>query len=247
MWGKEIDGIPIIGNAEAIAQVEYDEILICSLPGLYIIRKQLIEAGVDGSKINSDYIKVQVDARINFIRDFVKVYNPDSDEVSVAEGGVFQGEFAKEINTCFPNAKLYLFDTFEGFDKRDIVIEDKNDFSEEKEGHLHTTSEWLVLDKMPHKEKVIIRKGYFPETAKGLEDEQFVFVNLDFDLYNPILEGLRFFYPRMKTNGVILVHDYFNPGYQGVEKAVCDYEKEFGENLVKLPIGDHCSIAIVKK
>lgn len=47
--------------------------------------------------------------------------------------------------------------------------------------------------------------------------------------------------------GVILIHDYFNPGYLGVSKAVQDYEKEIGVSLYKLPIGDNCSIAILKK
>ena len=45
----------------------------------------------------------------------------------------------------------------------------------------------------------------------------------------------------------MLIHDYFNPGYKGVAEAVKDYEKEIGRSLYKLPIGDHCSIAIVKE
>ena len=47
--------------------------------------------------------------------------------------------------------------------------------------------------------------------------------------------------------GGLLVHDYFSPGYMGVEKAVVDYEKEIDSRLLKLSIGDHCSIAIVKE
>lgn len=35
---------------------------------------------------------------------------------AVAEVGVFQGEFAQYINVAFPDSKLYLFDTFDGFD-----------------------------------------------------------------------------------------------------------------------------------
>ena len=34
---------------------------------------------------------------------------------SVAEVGVYKGDFAKYINYFFPDRKLYLFDTFEGF------------------------------------------------------------------------------------------------------------------------------------
>lgn len=63
------------------------------------------------------------------------------------------------------------------------------------------------IGKMPHPSNCVIRKGYFPETADGLEME-FCFVNLDMDLYEPILERLRFFYPRMVNGVAILVHDY---------------------------------------
>src|SRR6266540_1215034 len=42
---------------------------------------------------------------------------------NVAELGVYKGKFAKHINKFFPERKLYLFDTFEGFDNRDITSE----------------------------------------------------------------------------------------------------------------------------
>lgn len=42
------------------------------------------------------------------------------------------------------------------------------------------------------------------------------------------------------------MHDYFNPGYPGVKKAVEDYENEQKVALYKFPIGDHCSIGILK-
>lgn len=35
----------------------------------------------------------------------------------------FRGEFAKYIHRAFPHSKLYLFDTFEGFDQRDVEYE----------------------------------------------------------------------------------------------------------------------------
>lgn len=44
---------------------------------------------------------------------------------SVAEAGVFRGEFAKYINQFFPDRKLYLYDTFEGFNASDMKNDDK--------------------------------------------------------------------------------------------------------------------------
>lgn len=98
---------------------------------------------------------------------------------------------------------------------------------------------------MSFPENCVIRKGYFPETAEGIE-ENFVFVNLDMDLYKPTYEGLVYFYPRMVEEGIILIHDYFSETYPNVKLAVEDYEKNYAVQLKKMPIGDGYSIAIVK-
>lgn len=246
-WGKTREGLPIIGNAEALKGRLYDEVIIASPTALPVMREQLLTAGVDPLRINASYVETQVNARISFLRDFASMMTPYSGGCAVAEGGVFQGEFAKEINACFPDLKLHLFDTFEGFDPRDIEVEKARNFSREKARHFSITSEELVRGKLPHPERAVFHKGYFPESAKGLTEERFLFVSLDFDLYNPTLEGLRLFYPRMVKDGVILVDDYFLPGYPGIPAAISDFEKELGKPLVKLPIGDHCGIAIVKQ
>ncbi len=96
---------------------------------------------------------------------------------------------------------------------------------------------------MQHVENCIIKKGWFPETAKGI-DEQFIFVSLDMDLYEPTLSGLNFFSKKMKAQGIILVHDYFNNYYSEVRKAVDEWIYQ-NKDFYKIPIGDNMSIAIV--
>jgi len=74
---------------------------------------------------------------------------------------------------------------------------------------------------------IIIRKGYFPETAKGLESEMFSFVMLDLDLYKPTLAGLEFFYPRVKAGGYIFAHDYNSPeSDHAVSRAMNEFLKD---------------------
>lgn len=245
-WGKVKEGLPIIGNPEALRGYTYDEVVIASSTALPVMHKQLLDAGVDPLRINSSFVETQVNARVNFLRDFASMKIETPAGSAVAEGGVFQGEFAKEINGCFPGLTLHLFDTFEGFDQRDIDVEMARNFSNEKARHFNITSKDLVRKKLPYPERAVFHKGYFPETTQGVEEQNYLFVNLDFDLYNPTLEGLRYFYPRMVEHGVILVDDYFLPGYLGIPNAIRDFEMELGCQLVKLPIGDHCGIAIVK-
>ena len=142
---------------------------------------------------------------------------------------------------------MYLFDTFEGFDRRDIEIEKGRGFSISTVGHFAITSEKMVMDQMPHPELVHIRKGYFPESIDDSDSEnRYIFINLDFDLYNPTLEGLRYFYPRMIERGIILIHDFYHMNYKAVPEAIKSFEDEIGFHVVKMPIGDHCSMAIIK-
>ena len=162
-------------------------------------------------------------------------------EGSAAELGVYQGDFAKLINHYFPDRKLYLFDTFEGFDEKDAEADRAGQYSG-ADFDFSETSEELVLGKMEHKENCIIRKGWFPATAEGIDD-RFCFVSLDADLYQPILAGLEFFYPRLVRWGVIMVHDFNNEGYSGVRQAVREFCEKNSTNYVCLP--DICGSAVI--
>lgn len=141
-----------------------------------------------------------------------------------AEAGVFQGEFAKYINRWFPDRTLYLADTFEGFPKEDVEIEHAKQFSNGKQDWSHTSINNVLL-KMPYAEQCVIKKGRFPDCMQDVEDT-FAYVSLDMDLYQPILAGLEYFYPRLSIGGYIMVHDCCNEGYPGARAAVEEYCKK---------------------
>ena len=138
---------------------------------------------------------------------------------AAAELGVYRGEFARHINSLLPERKLYLFDTFCGFDPRESA--------DQGEGFVtahQNTSERLVLSRLPHPDNAVIRKGLFPHSARGLEEERFSLVSLDADLEESTFAGLCFFLPRLSEGGYLLLHDYNNPKLPGVRKAVARYE-----------------------
>lgn len=228
---------------QTIPNTSFDRIILATMVGYNDVLAQLENYGVSKDKIEHLHLKIKLEARINFLRSFAKECKERNLSGEIAEVGVFQGEFAKYMNLYFADKKCFLFDTFEGFDKRDLQSEEQcvKDFGE---GHLNDTSVELVMSKMPNPHNVIIKKGYFPQTATGLENESFCFVNLDPDLYEPILAGLEFFYPRLVRGGVILIHDYYNGGYAGVKKAVSEFCEKM--DLFAFPIGDDISIAIQK-
>lgn len=64
------------------------------------------------------------------------------------------------------------------------------------------------------------------------------------DLYQPTIEGLKFFYPRMSSGGIILVHDYNNVRWPGVSKAVNEF---FPMGVGFVPIPDKNGSVLIQK
>ena len=159
----------------------------------------------------------------------------------VAEAGVFQGQTARFINCFFPDRKLYLFDTFSGFDIKDQNSDDEKGMYNEKLDFTETSEE-LVMGKMHFPQNCIIKAGWFPESAKGVEDK-FSFVRLDMDLYDPIYAGLEFFYPRMSKGGYIVVHDCRSQNFDGARNALIDFCKE--KNIGYMCMPDNLGSAVI--
>ena len=152
---------------------------------------------------------------------------------AAAELGVFRGTFSALINQVFLDRKLYLFDTFHGFDQRDQRYDDDSEIHNLKLDFSDTSVE-MVLEKMIWIQNVIIRKGWFPDSAKGVNDE-FCCVRLDMDLYQPTKSGLEFFYPRMIHGGYICVHDCRSRNFDGARKAVEEFCKKYSLNYMNMP------------
>lgn len=241
--GMEIEQIKVFGDIEQLDQLDYDKIYIGTV-FWKSVKEKLLHAGVREEQIVVELPEDTVTSvRNTWLTCYGKLYSDST--LAVAEAGVYRGDFAAVINRCFPRSVLHLFDTFEGFTSNDVAIENKRYASGIETECFQNTSVDLVMSKMPSPDHVVIHKGHFPETAYDLE-ETFIFVNLDFDLYQPVLEGLRYFYPRMAAGAVLLVHDYYHAGLPGIKDAIEDYETETGIKLVKIPIGDYQSIGLVK-
>ena len=162
----------------------------------------------------------------------------------IGELGVYRGELAAILNRLFPERTLYLFDTFEGFSADDLADGEEGKHSQAAIGDFEDTTIELVMARMEYPERVRVRRGYFPETAAGLE-ETFALVSLDVDLYKPTLAGLRYFYPRLAKGGSIFVHDYNNKRFKGVYGAVEEFVEEAGASVVQLP--DFAGTVILSK
>jgi len=260
LWGEGLDGVCVI-KPEDIERFSYDKIFVSPRKYVHIqqIVSELKRLGIEEKKIEimeitHTYKNVYLDKRRKWIGEYAKYAYKSGINGNVAECGVYHGETAMFINEFFSDRTIYLFDTFEGFPSEDLEYElqmNNKAFNESifALGAFNVDSSEqnikIVLDRIPHPQNAVIRKGIFPDSAIDIRDE-FSFVSLDMDLYQPMLAGMRFFWDKMVINGVILLHDYFHPDLPGVAQAVEAFEREKNCNIPKLPIGDGVSIALIK-
>jgi O-methyltransferase len=160
-----------------------------------------------------------------------------------AEVGVYKGDSAAIIHAMDSGRDFHLFDTFEGFPHSDLE-------GETGEAATYSTTNFADIDlaslpdRFVRKEKIHIYKGYFPETAKPVENCRFALVNLDADLYSPTKAALEFFYPRLSPGGVMLIHDY-NYKWPGIIRSVDEFIRTIPENPVFMTDADG-TVVIVK-
>ena len=157
---------------------------------------------------------------------------------NIAELGVYKGNFARCLNFLMPERKLYLFDSFEGFDTAEGEKEksDSNCTDAFLEAHKNTSVS-QVLQKLPYPEKAIICQGYFPESAKNISDS-FCLVSLDVDFEDTTYEGLKYFWPKITAGGYLLLHDWNSPNLSGVRNALKRFEAESGHPIPSVPLCD---------
>jgi len=166
-------------------------------------------------------------------------------EGDLAELGVFRGYSARLIHHYLPERKLYLFDTFAGFDERDIKAEAAaTGRKAETVAFSQTGVEQALTNIAPQNGNVEVFAGYFPESVPAfLSARKFAFVHLDADLSEPMMAGLKFFYDRVVPGGFILAHDFNS--WPGARKAVAEFFSDKPERPIPMP--DKSGSALIVK
>ena len=117
--------------------------------------------------------------------------NESLPEGSIAELGVYKGRLTRLLAkvACLRNRKLFLFDTFKGFEKTDFEAEKKNNLNTRFENFANTKLVDIIFicaEAGMISKNVKIKKGWFPNTFDSeAQNETYAFVSLDFDLYKP--------------------------------------------------------------
>ena len=86
---------------------------------------------------------------------------------------------------------------------------------------------------------VQLEPGLFSDTLPRLDPAlRYHFVNIDCDLYEPHLECLEYFYPRLVPGAVLFFDDYHSTQYPMAGKAVDDFLRDKPEQMVHLRFGE---------
>ncbi len=147
-----------------------------------------------------------------------------------------------------PTRTLYSFDTFEGFEERDIAVEQTKYDTPWTVGSFAPTSVQRVAKYVgdgswPSNLKIV--KGWFPDSFRGLDDVRWRFVHIDFDLYQPIKAALEALWKPLLPGGVVMIHDYGSYGFPGARKAVDEFCATIGQLPIEL--SDRWSTAVLRK
>jgi|GEM_PF-1036402 len=153
---------------------------------------------------------------------------------SLAEVGVYQGQ-AAAVLSCYAKRfgrKIYLADTFQGFPEQQF---EEGMSDAKKEAFKDTTLESArsVVGNYTGNRWVV---GVFPDSVtEEMHEDAYAFVSIDCDIYEPISEGLKFFWPRMVPDGMIFIHDYSSGYWPGATRAVDEFCKLNGAAGCLLP------------
>jgi O-methyltransferase len=139
----------------------------------------------------------------------------------IVECGVYRGGtaamMARMIVESRKNKKLFLFDTFSGMPKTDP----NRDLH--RQGDFADTSDSEVKTFIDAPGVAVIRKGFIPDTFSGLETIRIAFAHIDVDLYQSIIDSLKFIWPRLTRGGFIVFDDYGHPTCPGARQAVDEF------------------------
>jgi len=171
----------------------------------------------------------------------------------IAECGCFLGlssyvlcSFLKRWDARFDGSSYHVFDSFQGLSEptADDQIPDDWDNAEGLQqmswrgafaASLETVS--ANLREFP---AIHFHPGWIPLAFQGVRETRYRFVHVDVDLYDPTLDTLSYFYPRLSAGGIIVSDDYSWPGARTAIHEFC------AEHSVEAHVTEHKQ-AVIRK
>jgi len=140
------------------------------------------------------------------------------EEGALIEIGTYKGGGALHLSNCCPNRKIYICDSFQGFEKIDTKLDGlfKHDM-------FRNTSEIRVDLLFKNKTRNYeICAGFFPSSCMEKKMVPISFAHVDVDVYKATKETLDYLAPLMLPHSMIVIDDYLRNA-DGVVQATHEF------------------------
>jgi O-methyltransferase len=163
----------------------------------------------------------------------------------IAECGCWRGQSTYMLALIAERSgatDFHVFDSFEGlseFGEKDAGgLAPKSESDAQARQKLFAADEESVRSNLSRFPFVSFYKGWIPERFSEIEDRQFKFVHIDVDLYQPYVDSIEFFYPRLLEGGILAFDDCGSAGFPGARRAVEELEAKFKPRMfLQFPLG----------
>lgn len=153
------------------------------------------------------------------------------------EVGAYRGKTSYFICQARGRGTHHVFDSFEGLSNPQMEdTPDNKTAFHWRRGDL-TAQEEVIRTNLAEFTNVEYYRGWVPDRFPEVADRQFAFVHIDVDLYQPTLDSLKFFYPRLESCGIIICDDYGFTSCPGAYRAMHEYMQDKPEKIIHLPTG----------
>jgi len=166
----------------------------------------------------------------------------------MVECGVWKGGSSMAIASTLlkmndTTRKIYLYDTYAGMSEpthkdvdflgrlaiKEWEINQEDDFNKWAYSALEETKRNLFKTGYP-KENLLFVKGRVEETIPKIIPDNIALLRLDTDWYDSTYHELRYLFPRLSVNGIVIIDDY--DFFKGQREAVDKYFKENNINML---------------
>lgn len=167
--------------------------------------------------------------------------------LDAAECGVWKGHSAYMLSKIFVennfSGTFHIFDSFEGglsnkVEKDKNLLRNMTDGEVKNEKEIFSSHENQVAKVLSDFSFIKLYAGWIPARFPEVSDKEFSFVHIDVDLYEPTLNSLEFFWPRLASGGFIVVDDYGSSQFPGATTATNEFlDKNKPSFFYKVPMG----------
>jgi hypothetical protein len=137
---------------------------------------------------------------------------------------------------------FYLFDTFQGLDKRWVSEEERAAGALARSQRILAEKRYVsnvdeVRKNFDEWKNVCLVVGAVPETLEHVEIQRVAYVHLDMNCSPPEVAAAMFFWSRLVPGGLLLLDDYGYRGFESKKAAMDDFAASKNVQVLSLPTG----------